>query len=169
MRDFTLEDISVMQRVGMRDMTRRPADLVHQMEAEGPLLLTRNGKPVAVLAPIRDPKLRRRRLIQPVVPAPRVEEPEVELPEVELDDYQRPMLLEVAEARGRRWIPREYGGMDVRPLMRSMGKLECDGLVCLAPGGLRISKPGAVFVEKRLAGSDHSWPEQIGYEAGSAS
>jgi prevent-host-death family protein len=163
MREFNYADIASMRRVGVRDLYRRGSELIDEVDAEGSILITRNGRPLAVLSPITDPALMRRRALEPVplqesnrrsnavseTGKARAEDP---LPDIELDEVRKTILAEIAWFGGRPWIANDddESRITMPRLGAALGRLEMDGLVTRRGSGFVPTRRGARFAAERI-------------------
>jgi antitoxin (DNA-binding transcriptional repressor) of toxin-antitoxin stability system len=173
MREFNLADILGMRRISIRGLGRRVADLFDALEAEGPALVTRNGRPLAVLSPITDPALRRKKALEPVtakelheqglgarvaagVPGPagvaitaaKVEEP---IPDVELDELSRTLIAEIAWFGGRAWrLNDDDLSRGLRACLTALAMLEIAHLITRRGSGFVLTRIGARYVGERI-------------------
>lgn len=163
----------VMRRVTARDLCRRGADLLDEVELEGHrLMVTRNGRPVAIVGPVADnpgarrlARFSRRRGPPPTQAPPSANDPADtdELAELELDALDREILLEIAGKGSQRWMPNPQSSDDRKRLYPVLLRLEMEGLALKVFGGYRITTRGARLA-CRLPGKEpvNSHPAEIG-------
>jgi prevent-host-death family protein len=138
----------VIRRVRARDLWRKGAELLDEVELDGhAVLVTRHGRPVAMLGPITDPDLqrppaRRRRGVPPA----QVDEDQ-DLSDVDLSPLERKILLELAR---RAPTPRAVAESEyvVPERATALWRLEMGFLIALEWGGYRITPKGAKLAER---------------------
>lgn len=160
---FDLVDIQGMRRFSIRDLNRRLTTLFDDLEAEGPALITRNGRPLAVLSPITDPALRRKKALEPMpqdefsrlmgVAANTAKPPQEEpLPDVELTEVERTILAEIVWFGGRAWLINDddESRLTVHMMGATLGRLELERLITRQGSGQVPTRLGARYAVERL-------------------
>jgi antitoxin (DNA-binding transcriptional repressor) of toxin-antitoxin stability system len=132
--------------VSARELCRRMADLLDEIESDGSgLVVLRYGRPTALLVPL-EPKVRR---------APRKvsieewEEEPFEMPE--LDEGSRRLLLEMARCAPEPYDPDDWGSGALE-FARLFVRLELNGLAEKSVGGGRwLTERGQLVAAKLVA------------------
>ena len=162
-----------LRRVTMRDLVHRGADLLDDVECDGvSLIVTRSGRPVAILTPLPRRALSRRSVRR--IPARSIVRSEslggeveaalnLKLPDLSLTRLDREILTVCADRRGHPIMAGffEASAGTYQALVESLGKLEMAGLILKRRVGYAITATGARMADVVKEGAQSGAGEDV--------
>jgi antitoxin (DNA-binding transcriptional repressor) of toxin-antitoxin stability system len=150
--------VSKTRNASARELSRRTADLLDEIEQQGiGLVVIRFGRPAALLVPL-EPKVRTapRRVVIEEAESPKTDDP-IEMPELRDDD--RRLLLEMARCAPDPYCPDDWAG-PIMAFCAAFTRLELEGLAQRDGSGRWITTQGERVADVVAGDAEASAPAE---------